>query len=116
MCFLSSREDIWRVVAFNGVLIYFGSYLSYLFSRLLNISGFLLYWPLFVVTAHTVTVLLFMMCFWHILHISLIQFRRTTTMQIWRVYWSTFLLYIFFSLFLLQLCASDLLMSLLWLE
>jgi hypothetical protein len=43
--FLSSREDILRVVAFNGVLIYFGSYLSYLFSRLLNISGFLLYWP-----------------------------------------------------------------------
>jgi hypothetical protein len=44
ICFLSSREDIWCVVAFNGVLIYFGSYLSYLFSRLPIISEFLLYW------------------------------------------------------------------------
>ena len=93
ICFLSFREDIWRVVAFNGVLIYFGSYVPYLFFRLSIISGYLLYWPnpLFVITAHTITVLLFMMCFWHILHISLTQFRRTTTVQIWRVYWSTFL-------------------------
>jgi hypothetical protein len=44
-CFLSSRKDIWRVVAFNSVLIYFGSYLPYLVSRLPIISGFLLYWP-----------------------------------------------------------------------
>jgi len=43
ICFLFSREDIWRVVAFNGVLIYFGSYLPYLFSRLPIISGFFLY-------------------------------------------------------------------------
>jgi hypothetical protein len=47
--FLSSREDIWRVVAFNGVLIYFGSHLPYLFSRLSIISGFFfLYWPPFL--------------------------------------------------------------------
>jgi len=53
---------------------------------------FLLYWPnpLFVVT-----VLLFMMFFWHILHWSFIQFRRTTAVQIWRVYQSSFLLYKF---------------------
>jgi hypothetical protein len=72
--FLSSREDTWRVVAFNGVLIYFGSYLPYLFSILPIISGFFLYWP------------------------------------------NPF--YIYFPLFFLQLCASDLLdlMSLLWLE
>jgi hypothetical protein len=44
-CFLSSRKDIWCVVAFNSVLIYFGSYLPYLVSRLPIISGFLLYWP-----------------------------------------------------------------------
>jgi hypothetical protein len=69
--FLSSREDIWGVVAFNGVLIYFGSHLSYLFSRLSIISGF----------------------FFFIDHPFYI-----------------------FPLFLLQLCSSDLLMSLLWLE
>ena len=89
------------------LLIYFGSYLSYLFSRLLNISGFLLYWPLFVVTVHTVTALLLVMCFWHILHISLIQFRSTTTMQIWRVYWSTFVIYIVFLVLTAALCVGS---------
>ena len=47
--FLSSRKDIWRVVAFNGVLIYFGSHLPYLFSILSIISGFFsLLTPLFI--------------------------------------------------------------------
>ena len=31
ICFLSSREYMWRVYVFNGVLIYFGSYLSHYF-------------------------------------------------------------------------------------
>jgi hypothetical protein len=39
--FLSTREEIWRVVAFNGILIY----LPYLFARFPIISWFFLYWP-----------------------------------------------------------------------
>jgi hypothetical protein len=41
--FSFSREFIWRVDVFNGVLIYIGSGLSPIFSRLPNISGFSLY-------------------------------------------------------------------------
>ena len=98
ICFLSSREYTWRVYVFNGVLIHFGSYLSHLFPRL-PIGSWFRYTmytaPLFsrtykmrpcffVVTAHTVPVILFMVCFWHILHRSLIQFIRIAAGQNWR--------------------------------
>jgi hypothetical protein len=41
----SSHKYIWCVDIINGVLFYFGSYLSHLFSRITIISGFSLYWP-----------------------------------------------------------------------
>jgi hypothetical protein len=70
-----------------GVLMYLITYLLFRVLLITFISQISHYFKFFdnpPFCSHSVPVILFMVCFWHILHISLKQFIRTTARQNWR--------------------------------